>query len=179
MNGLAAVSRAIDRFSEYIGRGAAWFALTMVLLQFVVVVMRYVFGLGSILMQEGVIYLHAALFLCGARYTLMHDGHVRVDIFYRGASPKRKALVDLLGTLLFLFPVCVAIAWASFPYVEQSWGALESSKETSGIPAVFALKSLILVFAALMALQGVSLALRSILTLAGHGPADEQPHIAP
>jgi TRAP-type mannitol/chloroaromatic compound transport system permease small subunit len=170
---IAVLSRAIDRLNEMIGRGAAWFALAMVLLQFVVVLMRYVFGVGSIMMQEGVIYLHAALFLCGAGYTLLHGGHVRVDIFYRDASPRRKALVDLMGTVFFLLPVCAIIVWAALPYVEQSWGVLEGSKETSGIPAVFALKSLILLFAALMALQGVSLALRSFLVLCGHAPGAE------
>lgn len=179
MKGLAVVSRAIDRLNEQIGRGAAWFALSMVLLQFLVVVMRYVFGVGSILMQEGVIYLHAALFLCGAAYTLLHGGHVRVDILYRSASPRRKALVDLLGTLFLLFPVCAIITWSALPYVGQSWSVLEGSKETSGIPAVFALKSLILVFSALMALQGISTALRSILTLSGHLSADEQPETTP
>jgi len=179
VNALAVVSHAIDRLNEQIGRGAAWLALAMVLLQFTVVVMRYVFGVGSILMQEGVIYLHAALFLCGAAYTLLHGGHVRVDILYRSASPQHKALVDLLGTLFLLFPVCAIIVWATLPYVGQSWSVLEGSKETSGIPAVFALKSLILLFAALMALQGVSMALRSILTLSGHPPTDDQQQIAP
>jgi len=170
---IAVLARAIDRLNEIIGRGAAWFALAMVLLQFIVVVMRYVFGVGSILMQEGVIYLHAGLFLCGAGYTLLHGGHVRVDIFYRDASPRRKALVDLMGTVFLLLPVCAIIVWAAFPYVEQSWGAWEGSRETSGIPAVFALKSLILLFAALMALQGISLALRSFLVLSGQAPDDE------
>jgi len=175
VNKLAAFSRAIDQLNEYFGRGAAWSAFAMVLLQFTVVIMRYVFGIGSILMQEGVIYLHAALFLCGAGYTLLHGGHVRVDIFYRTASRRHKALVDLLGVIFFLFPVCVIIAWAALPYVGQSWGTWEGSKETSGIPAVFALKSLILLFVALVALQGISLALRSFLTLSGHAPDEEQP----
>ena len=179
MSKLAAFSRAVDHLNEYIGRGAAWFALAMVLLQFVVVLMRYVFGIGSILMQEGVIYLHAALFMCGAGYTLLHGGHVRVDIFYRDASLKKKALIDLLGTILFLLPVCAIITWAAFPYVEQSWCVLEGSRETSGIPAVFALKSLILLFAALMALQGISLALRSVLILSGQVPDDAQPQDSP
>ena len=174
MKMLGAVARTIDLVNEWIGRGAAWLALIMVLLQFTVVLMRYVFGLGSIFMQEGVIYLHAALFLVGAGYTLLHGGHVRVDIFYRDARPRRKALIDLLGTLLFLLPVCVVIGWASAPYVAQSWDTLEGSRETSGIPAVFALKSLILLFVFLIALQGVSLILNSILTLAGaEKPAPE------
>ena len=92
----------------------------MVLLQFIVVVMRYIFGAGFIAMQEGVIYLHATLFMVGAGYTLLHGGHVRVDIFYREARPRRRALVDLIGVILFLLPVCVIIGWSSWPYLEQS-----------------------------------------------------------
>ena len=151
---LGAVARAIDIANEQIGRGAAWLALIMVLLQFTVVLMRYVFGIGSIFMQEGVIYLHGALFLVGAGYTLLHGGHVRVDIFYRDARPRRKALIDLLGTVLFLLPVCVVIGWASLPYVAQSWVNLE---------------------VVLIALQGVSLLLHSILILAGAEAPEPEP----
>ena len=175
MKVLGAVARAIDIANEQIGRGAAWLALIMVLLQFTVVLMRYVFGIGSIFMQEGVIYLHGALFLVGAGYTLLHGGHVRVDIFYRDARPRRKALIDLLGTVLFLLPVCVVIGWASLPYVAQSWVNLEGSRETSGIPAVFVLKSFILLFVVLIALQGVSLLLYSILILAGAEAPEPEP----
>ena len=167
LSALTALSRAIDAANEHIGRVASWLALLMVLLQFIVVVMRYIFGVGFIFMQEGVIYLHATLFLVGAGYTLLHGGHVRVDIFYRDARPRRRALVDLLGVILFLLPVCVVIGWASWPYLEQSWSVYEGSKETSGIHAVYALKSMILVFVVLIALQGVSLALHAALTLAG------------
>ena len=106
MRALAAAARAIDAVNETVGRAAAWLALAMVLLEFVVVVMRYVFGVGFIAMQEGVIYLHAGLFLVGAGYTLLHGGHVRVDIFYRDAPPARRAVVDLAGVVLFLLPVC-------------------------------------------------------------------------
>ena len=173
---LGAVACAMDIANDRIGRGAAWLALIMVLLQFTVVLMRYVFGIGSIFMQEGVIYLHGALFLVGAGYTLLHGGHVRVDIFYRDARPRRKALVDLLGTLLFLLPVCVVSGWASVPYVAQSWVNLEGSRETSGSPAVFVLKSFILLFVVLIALQGVSLLLHSILILTGaEEPEPEKP----
>jgi len=164
---MAAAVCAIDALNEHIGRFTAWFVLVMVLLQFTVVVLRYVFGFGSIFMQEGVIYLHAGLFLLGAGYTLLHGGHVRVDIFYRDASPKRRAMVDLVGSLLLLLPVCVIIAWASWSYVGLSWRSLEGSRETSGIPAVFILKSAILAFVVLVSLQGISLALRSCLTLMG------------
>jgi len=97
----------------------------------------------------------------------LHDEHVRIDIFYRETSPRRKAMVDLAGTLLFLIPVCALIWWVSLPYVRASWRVLEGSKETSGIPGVFLLKSLLLLFTVLLAAQGVSMAIRSAATLAG------------
>ncbi|MCY4479615.1 MAG: TRAP transporter small permease subunit [Rhodospirillales bacterium] len=167
LSALAAFTRVIDAVNEHVGRVASWLALLMVLLQFIVVVLRYIFGVGFIAMQEGVIYLHATLFMVGAGYTLLHGGHVRVDIFYRDARPRRRALVDLLGVILFLLPVCVVIGWASWPYLEQSWSVFEGSKETSGIHAVYALKSMIMAFVVLIALQGLSLGLHAALTLAG------------
>jgi TRAP-type mannitol/chloroaromatic compound transport system permease small subunit len=118
-------------------------------------------------MQESVIYLHAVLFMIGAGYTLLHDGHVRLDIFYRDASIRTKALVDMWGSIGLVIPVTVLIWWFSWPYVAGSWKVLEGSKETSGIHAVFLLKTVILVFAALMFAQGISLLVRSILTLTG------------
>lgn len=159
---------AIDRFNNRLGRIISWTAIIMVLAQFLIVVMRYVFSLGFIWMQESVIYLHSILFLLGASYTLLHEGHVRVDIFYREHSQYRKAMVDAIGALVFLLPVCVLMWWWSWPYVEQSWAIQETSRETSGIPTLYVLKTLILAFAALMALQGVSMFLRSLLTLSGH-----------
>jgi len=164
---LASLARVIDAINERVGRTIAWAALAMVLVQFTVVVMRYVFGIGSILMQESVIYLHAILFMIGSGYTLLHNGHVRLDIFYRDASIRTQALVDLWGSIGLLIPVTVLIWWFSWPYVAGSWEVLEGSRETSGIHAVFMLKTVILVFAALMFAQGISLLARSILTLKG------------
>ncbi|HER26644.1 MAG TPA: TRAP transporter small permease subunit [Rhodospirillales bacterium] len=137
----------------------------MVLMQFTVVVMRYIFGLGSIMMQESVVYLHGALFMLGAGYTLLHEGHVRVDIFYREASPRKKAMVDLFGSLLLLMPVCILITWYSFPYLKTSWSVLEGSRETSGIQGVYLLKSTLWAFTGLMMLQGLSIAAKSFLFL--------------
>ncbi|MBL4693063.1 MAG: TRAP transporter small permease subunit [Magnetovibrio sp.] len=145
----------------------------MVMTQFMVVVLRYVFSLNFIMMQEAVVYLHATLFMIGSAYTLLHDGHVRVDIFYRTASVRVKAMVDCAGAFIFLLPVCGLILWSSVPYVAKSWAILEGSPETSGIQAIFLLKSLIVAFAGLMALQGVSMGLRAALTLTGHNKSSE------
>jgi prepilin-type processing-associated H-X9-DG protein len=161
----------IDAFSNRTGRIVAWGALIMVLVQFTVVMMRYVFGLSNVWMQESILYLHGGLFMLAAGYTLYCDGHVRVDIFYREASPKYKATVDLLGTILFLWPVCVLIIYVSWSYVTSSWSVFEGSRETSGIPAVFLLKSIIPVFAVFVILQGLSTVIRSVTTLGGEPPS--------
>ena len=167
VNALAALARNIDALSEFVGRAISWIILPMVLVQLTVVLMRYVFGVGSIMMQESVVYMHATLFMMTAGYTLLHNGHVRIDILYREASARRKALVDLGGVIVFLLPVCVLTWWVAWPYVATAWSVLEGSRETSGIPAVFLLKTLILVFAALVAIQSVSQAIRAGFTLLG------------
>jgi TRAP-type mannitol/chloroaromatic compound transport system permease small subunit len=158
-------AKRLDSINEYIGRAMAWGTLLMVLVQFIVVIMRYVFGIGSIFMQESIIYLHALVFLVGGGYTLLYNGHVRVDIFYREMSKRKKAWVDLFGVILLLIPVAVLIFVSSYPYVASSWAALESSKESSGIHAVYLLKTTILAFAVLIIIQGISIVLSSIVTL--------------
>ena len=166
----------IDGLNERLGRVVSWLALLMVVVQFIVVIQRYVFGIGSIWMQESIVYMHGMLFMLAAGYTLLHNGHVRVDVFYREATPRRKALTDLFGSLFFLLPMCAAIVWLAWPYVSSSWSILEGSKETSGIHGVYLLKSVIIAFAVLVALQGVSLALHSLQILSGQEtPSDETP----
>ena len=173
---IAAVAGLIDQTNEYIGRAVSWLALILVLTQFLVVVLRYVFGISFVSMQESLIYLHASLFMAAAAYTLKHDGHVRVDIFYRGASERFKAWVDLAGGLFFLLPVMGVVWYEGWPYVSASWAIHEGSTETSGIQAVFLLKTLILVFAALMALQGIAKILHCTLILSGREIARHEVH---
>jgi TRAP-type mannitol/chloroaromatic compound transport system permease small subunit len=159
----------IDRLNAAIGRAAAWLGLFVVLVQFLVVVLRYGFGIGSIWLTESILYGHAALFLLAAAWTLREGGHVRVDVFYAGASPRRKAQIDLAGSLLLLLPFMLVLAWFAIPYVGRSWTILERSREASGLPGVFLVKALIPLFALLMALQGVAQAIRAMDALAGKG----------
>src|SRR3954451_6761268 len=163
----------IDRLTTAIGRAASWCALAIVLIGFAVVLLRYVLGLGSIWLQESIIYAHAALFLLAAAWTLRDGGHVRVDVFYADASPRAKAWIDLLGALLLLLPFALAIIWFALPYVERSWVILERSRETSGLPLVFLLKTLIPAFALLLTLQGVSQIIRAAAFLSPH-PAQRE-----
>jgi TRAP-type mannitol/chloroaromatic compound transport system permease small subunit len=155
----------VDRLNAGVGRAASWCALAIVLLGFAVVLLRYVLGLGSIWLQESIIYAHAALFLLAAAWTLKEGGHVRVDVFYASASPRVKAWVDMLGALLLLLPFCVAVIWFSLSYVARSWAIFEHSRETSGLPLVFVLKTLIPLFATMLALQGVSQAIKAAAML--------------
>lgn len=148
----------------------------MVLVQFVVVMQRYVFGFGSIFVQEIILYAHGFMFLLASGYTLKHDGHVRVDIFYRDASVRTKAIIDIFGCVVLLIPVCVLIFIVSYPYVRSSWLILEVSQEMSGIPGVFVLKTAILVFCVVMILQAISLIAHSILRLAGREETVDEGH---
>jgi TRAP-type mannitol/chloroaromatic compound transport system permease small subunit len=157
----------IDRINGAIGRAVAWGALFVVLVQFLVVVLRYLFGIGSIWLTESIVYGNAAMVMLAAAWTLRDGGHVRVDVFYAAASPRRQAMIDLAGALLLLLPFMLVLAWLSLPYVARSWSIVEGSRETSGIPAVFLLKTLIPTFALLMALQGVAQAIRACGALAG------------
>jgi TRAP-type mannitol/chloroaromatic compound transport system permease small subunit len=164
---LLAIAALLDRLSGWTGRTLSWLSLFMVVVTFLVVVLRYILDLGWIAMQESVTYMHAALFMLGAAYTLERNGHVRVDIIYQRMSRRRRAWVDLLGTLLLLTPVCGFIAWVGWEYVAESWSVREGSREAGGIPAVYLLKTLILLMPLLVSLQGLSVVLRNALFLAG------------
>lgn len=153
---LAALADAIDRLTGRIGAAVSWLALFMVLVQGAIVLMRYVFGAGSVFLQESMLYMHGALFMLGAAATWMRHGHVRVDLFYRDLSPRRKAWVDGAGTVLFLIPFALTLWIVSWGYVVDSWATLEGSTEVAGIPARFLLKSTILAFAGLMLLQAIA-----------------------
>jgi TRAP-type mannitol/chloroaromatic compound transport system permease small subunit len=155
----------IDRMNVAIGRTVAWLVLGVVLLQFTLVVARYLIGIGSIWLTETVIYAHAMLFMLAAAWTLHAGGHVRVDVFYADASARTKARVDLVGALLLLLPFMLVLLWLSVPYAARSWSILEHSQEASGLPLVFVLKTLIPLFALLMALQGIAQAIRAAAAL--------------
>ena len=155
----------IDNIHLRLCQLVSWFTVLMVLLSFLIVVLRYGFNLGWIAMQESVMYLHAMVFLLGAAHTLRVNEHVRVDIFYRRFSPVTQSWVNILGCILFLIPVNTFILWMSWDYVAGSWQLLERSQEAGGLPLVFVLKTLLLVFAVSMNLQGIAELLRHVLLI--------------
>lgn len=143
----------------------SWLSLLMVIVTFIVVALRYVFDAGSIALQESITYLHASVFLIGAAWTMQQDAHVRVDIFYTNFSEEARAWVDFLGSVFLLLPFMVFISWVSWDYISASWSVLEGSREAGGLDGVFLLKTLILVFTALLMLQGIVQATESFLIL--------------
>ena len=156
-----------DRISQVIGRATSWLTLFMVLLTAVIVILRYVFDAGMIWMQESVTWMHAAVFMLGASYTLLHEEHVRVDIFYRNMSVRRQAIVDLVGVILFLLPLCGYLAFVAYDFAAASWSIRESSREPGGLayPMIPIVKSLVVAMPVLVALQGVSMMMRSLARL--------------
>lgn len=170
------LSQLLERLSEYSGRAIAWLTGAMVCITFLVVVLRYGFDLGWIGLQEVITYLHATVFMLGAAYTLRHEGHVRVDIFYQRFGPRGKAWVNLLGTLLLLWPMCLFILFVSWEYVAVSWALLETSNEPGGLPFVYLLKSLLILMPLLLILQGLAVALQSWQVLRGRGYRDSDEH---
>lgn len=168
--------RQLERFAELTGAAVAWLTVLMVLGTFVVVVLRYVFDLGWIAMQESITWMHAAVFMLGAAYTLKEDEHVRVDIFYRRLSGRGRAAVDLVGTLVFLLPMAIFLMTSSWDYVATSWAIQESSREAGGLPYPFVpiLKSLIPATAALLAVQGIASVIAAVLVLTGRMPPEPE-----
>ena len=157
----------LDRISIVTGKAAAWLTLFMVLVTFVIVVMRYVFDAGLIWLQESVIWMHAVVFMLGAAYTLRHEDHVRVDVFYRTMSDTRRAWVDLVGVIIFLWPLCFFLGWTSIDFVGASWRIHEASRESGGLPypLIPLLKTVLLLMPVTLAMQGAALLSRSLKTL--------------
>ena len=157
----------LDQISIIMGKAASWLTVVMVLVTFVIVVMRYVFDAGLIWLQESVIWMHATVYMLGAAYTLQQEDHVRVDVFYRTMSDTRRAWVDLVGVILFLWPLCFFLGWTSIDFVAASWNIHEASRESGGLPypLIPLLKTVLLLMPFTVALQGASLLLRSLKIL--------------
>jgi TRAP-type mannitol/chloroaromatic compound transport system permease small subunit len=167
VNGLETLVRAIDGFNDAIGRTVMWLTLGTVLVCFAVVTLRYAFSIGYTWMGEIYVWQHAVVFLVGAGYTMRHGGHVRVDVFYGKFSPRRKAMVDIFGTMVFLFPWLFVVAYLSRDFVLGSWAIREPSFQANGLQGLFLLKTCIWVFCGVVALQGIAMIARSLLVIGG------------
>ena len=164
---ISKLCRWIDKLNTWVGRVVAWATALVVAVVFIDVVMRYAFNISFVFTQELEWHLFAFIFLMGAGYTLLQDGHVRVDIFYQRCSPKTQAWINLLGVIFFLIPGCYMVIATSIPFVYNAWVVMEGSPDPGGIPYRFLLKSCIPIGFILILLQGLSLGGKSLLTVLG------------
>jgi TRAP-type mannitol/chloroaromatic compound transport system permease small subunit len=167
MNFLKRLCFWIDTTNEWVGRGVAWVTLGLVLVVFIDVVMRYVFNTSSVFTQELEWHLFAFIFLIGAGYTLLHDGHVRVDIIYQRLGFKGRAWINLIGVIFFLLPGCILVVVTSWKFVYSAWKVMESSADPGGIPYRYLVRGTIPVGFSLLCLQGISLGIHSLLQILG------------
>jgi TRAP-type mannitol/chloroaromatic compound transport system permease small subunit len=169
-SGMQGLANILDKISQRSGEAISWLTMLMVTITCLIVLLRYVFDQGWIWLQESVTWMHAMVFMIGGAFTMQREDHVRVDILYRGMTIKKQALVNLLGTIFLLFPTTLLILFSSLGYVHDSWNYREVSQEAGGLQALYILKGVIPLAATLLTLQGLSLALRSILVLMGITP---------
>ncbi|MBL6929166.1 MAG: TRAP transporter small permease subunit [Rhodospirillales bacterium] len=156
---------ALDGLNERVGRAVAWLVLLMALNVFIVFFLRHVFAVELAWLRESYAWMHGIIFMAGAGYTVLNNGFLRVDIIYRKKDARQRAVADLTGALAFLAPFAITVAWLSWPYVAEAWTRLDGAGEIGGLPGVFLLKSVILVFCLLIGLQGAALVGRSIMVL--------------
>lgn len=165
MQALALLVRAISGLNRIVGEVLSWLALGCVLVCFAVVVERYVFSSSTLWMQDLYVWLGGAMFTGVAGFALMRDDHVRVDIFYRPAPVRKKAMADLFGVVFFLLPFIYVVFHYAWPAVARSWSYQEGSANIGGMPGLFVLKGFIIVFCVLVGLQGLAMGARAVLTL--------------
>jgi len=159
MNLIGFISSKIDLTVKFIGNTVSWLALIMTVITLLIVILRYVFNIGSIWMQESLVWMHSAIFLMGAAYTLKSDEHVRVDIFYKSFSPKQKSWVNIIGAVFFGLPVCIFLLMVTGDFVSSAWSVKEISRDAGGLPypAIPLLKSMLLIMPLLIIFQTISI----------------------
>lgn len=169
-------AHALEKANAWFGKACAWLTVFLVLGTAVVVVLRYGFGIGAVALQEAVLYSHAMVFMGAAGWVLQRNAHVRVDIFYQNFSRRRQALVEILGSLIFLLPLCLFLGWSSWDYVGNAWLTHEGSNESGGLPYVYLQKSIILILVLSLLMQGVAEIIKGLHVLSGRLPASQVPH---
>ena len=171
---LRELARNIDAFQERLGNGVSWLMFGMVAVVFSDVVFRYLFNRSWVFIQELEWHLFGLVYLLAAGYTMLHDEHVRVDIWYSKQSPRKKAWVDFILLWIFFFPSCVLIIYTTWPFLKNSFAVNEGSPDPGGIPARWAIKSVIILGFALLILQGISQAIKNFYWAMGWEEREER-----
>ena len=165
INILKNLSSTISYINKIAGFICSIIVVLMSLNVFLVVVLRYLFGISFIWMQETYVWMHAYIFMLGAGYTYLNDDHVRIDIIYRSSSKLYKALIDSIGIIFLLFPFLYIIWNYSYPFVYKSWQMNEISREAGGLSMLYLLKLAILLFVALLSIQAISKIINNFINI--------------
>ncbi len=179
LNGLRSFAAFVDGLNERIGHSLGFLVWLVALVCAIVVVLRYVFNMSFTWMQELYVWIHAIVFLAAASYAMLLNAHVRVDIFYSKWSTKTRVVVEIVGAFLFTLPWMFILAWLTWPFIVDSWSIFEGSAQPNGMPGVFLLRTMLLVFCALMALQCLAIVARGVLVLCGDEEAAKTTPYAP
>jgi TRAP-type mannitol/chloroaromatic compound transport system permease small subunit len=172
MKGFEAFAAAVDYLNEAVGRIVAWLLLPMAATGFGVAALRYVAGVGYPWLSESFVWLNGAIVMVASAWVLKRGGHVRVDLLYRWLGPAGRAWIDLIGVWLFLMPMVLVLAHLSWPIVRRSWLLVEASPTPDGLPVLYLLKTTMLVFCALVALQGLAMTVRCLATIRRRGDGE-------
>lgn len=166
MEGLLALSRAIDRVNEFIGKWVSWLILASILVSSVNAVVRKTFNMSSNAWLELQWYLFGAAFLLAAAYTLKQNEHIRIDIVYGLWSRRVQHWIDLIGHLFFLMPFCLLMVYYLIPYTLRSVRSGEMSTNASGL-IIWPAKALLLAGFVLLTFQGISEIIKKIAVMRG------------
>jgi TRAP-type mannitol/chloroaromatic compound transport system permease small subunit len=166
MRFLLGLSRAIDTLTERVGRAVVWLVLLVALLSAGNAILRYGFRYSSNAYLEAQWYLFSLIFLLGGAYALKHNAHVRIDLLYGRFSPRTRAWIDVVGTVLFLLPMALGVLYLSWPWVMNSISVREVSPDAGGLPR-WPIKLAVPIGFALLALQGISELIKRIAYLTG------------
>ena len=165
INILKNLSSTINYINKIAGFICAILVVLMSLNVFLVVVLRYLFGISFIWMQETYVWMHAYIFMLGAGFTYLNDDHVRIDIIYRSSSKLYKALVDSIGIIFLLLPFLYIIWNFSYPFVYKSWQMNEISREAGGLSMLYLLKLAILLFVVLLSIQAIAKIINNFINI--------------
>jgi len=173
---LLSVSRLIDRLNERIGHAFYWLVLATVLISAGNAVVRKAFNYSSNSLLEIQWYLFSAIFLFLAGYTLMRNEHVRIDVIAHRLSKRAQTWIDIIGTLLFMFPMAILIMWLSWPVFVDAYERHEVSTNAGGL-IIWPARLLVPIGFALLIVQGVSELIKRVAFLRGLIPDPSEKHV--
>ncbi len=166
------ILRVVDSISEWTGKTACWLALFLVLVMTYGIIMRYVFRMPLMWAYESSIMMGAAIYALGWSYTLKHHGHVRIDVFYTRLSARGKAIIDVVGALVFLFPLFFILIQFATVWAWRAWEINEKIIESYWYPPAAPIRTVIVIGFIFFALQAVAELIRNLYLLIRNKPCD-------